>query len=189
LLRHPFVSQTDVRRIVDFYQQQKAGRSTVISRNHNMVLEVEALYPRFNFQGATLASVLRRVEAWEAHLDAIRNAPYTAELPPAGVRGLEYQPANGQLPLMIRQILDPMELLREGRAMRHCVATYLEGCVKGQCSIWVVRQSNNRLATIELRPDKKILQVKGRFNRQPDELVKEAVAAWCRKEALLLLRY
>jgi hypothetical protein len=73
--------------------------------------------------------------------------------------------------------------------MRHCVASYLDGCIKGKWSIWVVRMGECRLATIELRPDKKIYQVKGRFNETPAEPVFQAVKAWCRQESLKLIDY
>lgn len=191
LLRYPDISDKDVSRIITFCMHQTKGNHTVINEAQGISIRVEALYPGFNIQGATPASVLRKVDAWEAHLKAIIHKPYTAELPVAeGVKGIEYfLPGKVQMPLVIRQITRPLDLIREGRAMRHCVASYLDGCIKGKWSIWVVRMGESRLATIELRPDKKIYQVKGRFNETPAEPVFQAVKAWCRQESLKLIDY
>ena len=42
------------------------------------------------------------------------------------------------------------ELWTEGRAMRHCVASYDQRVAKGVCYIYSVRQGDERIATVEL---------------------------------------
>ncbi|MGI9423254.1 MAG: PcfJ domain-containing protein [Hyphomicrobiaceae bacterium] len=43
------------------------------------------------------------------------------------------------------------ELIEEGEAMDHCVATYASAVAQGQCRIYSVRRGGRRIATLELR--------------------------------------
>jgi hypothetical protein len=89
----------------------------------------------------------------------------------------------------ITEILDSRELFLEGQAMRHCVATYKEDCIRRQVSIWsmqvVTRRGQYRALTIEVDlPKKTICQVRGKCNRLPGASEQEVVELWAAVEGL-----
>ena len=64
------------------------------------------------------------------------------------------------------------QLFQEGLRMHHCVVTYKDDCVSGECSIWSLTSEypigrRNRGVTIELRNDGRIVQCRGFANRLP----------------------
>lgn len=73
----------------------------------------------------------------------------------------------------------PIAIHAEGKAMRHCVASYVPSVVNGACSIVSLRQDEHRLATLELR-NWRMAQLKGRFNALPELNVRQAAAAYVR---------
>jgi len=73
----------------------------------------------------------------------------------------------------------PIAIHAEGKAMRHCVASYVPAVVGGQCSIVSVRRDEHRLATLELR-EGRLVQLKGRFNRKPTREVVQTAALYVR---------
>lgn len=69
------------------------------------------------------------------------------------------------------ELLNPWELVAEGREMKHCVATYARDCRLGRCSIFSLRTDasvdgrpvTRSHLTIEVRRDsRRIVQVRGR---------------------------
>ena len=67
----------------------------------------------------------------------------------------------------------PTAIHAEGKAMHHCVASYVAAVVGGVSHIISVRKDEQRIATLELR-DGRVAQLKGRFNSVPDAIVKTA---------------
>src|SRR5205807_736509 len=88
----------------------------------------------------------------------------------------EYERLEGSEPLQnmrrwtIKELLTSQELLAEGQAMRHCVASYTQECAKRRTTIWSLRVENEegqrRVLTIEVDPKTRtICQVRGKRNR------------------------
>lgn len=67
----------------------------------------------------------------------------------------------------------PIAIHAEGRAMRHCVASYVGGVINGKFSIVSIQQDERRLATLQLEKGR-IAQLKARFNRLPTQPVADA---------------
>lgn len=59
-------------------------------------------------------------------------------------------------------------LSAEGKAMGHCVGSYAYRCGRGDCNILSLKRDDGRLLTMEVVKDK-IVQVKGKHNRSPNE--------------------
>jgi hypothetical protein len=62
------------------------------------------------------------------------------------------------------------QIFAEGRAMRHCVATYAATVFAGRCWLYSVMLGGNRVATLELRQTARgfaLIQIKAQFNRPP----------------------
>ncbi|SFE13024.1 PcfJ-like protein [Peptostreptococcaceae bacterium pGA-8] len=91
--------------------------------------------------------------------------------------GLEYNDNK----YLIRPAASPEELQKEGDVLGHCVGTYINKMADKRCAILFVRLSaepNNPLYTIELSPDYKIKQFRGRYNSTPPEDAKKFVSDW-----------
>jgi hypothetical protein len=81
--------------------------------------------------------------------------------------------------LEIAAVQSGADLFAEGKAMRHCVASYTEAVVKGRARIYSVRNTDRRLATFELSPGKggwRLEQLKGPCNAPVPAAITRAVA-------------
>ena len=128
-------------------------------------------------KGRTPESMLRRVEAWHAALSK-SGAKTPRTWPASGIRGFEWvdedERAGEIRNWSIEEILSDRALSEEGKAMRHCVATYRNSCANGHRSIWSMKVgyassgSVRRVLTIEMINNRKyIRQVRGRSNSRP----------------------
>ena len=75
------------------------------------------------------------------------------------------------------------ELVAEGRALHHCVGSYIDRVAEGRCLIVFVRrveEPKKPYVTVEVR-DGKIAQIHGDHNSDPTEEVKKFVDLWSRK--------
>ena len=88
----------------------------------------------------------------------------------------------------IRELLDSDELAAEGKAMKHCVATYTEICAKGLSAIWSLGRGAPRSAAA--RDDrgqpqtKELVQAKAQCNEEPDEPCRVILNEWAGREGL-----
>lgn len=154
--------------------------------------------PELSLEGRTLGSLLRRVDAW--HVAAGRAPVSDAAWPSSGILGLSFEeriaPRSPDEPPTLRivsivELLSSFELAQEGRAMRHCVATYAGECIQGKASIWslraTTRQGQKRLLTIELDPRARtVRQARRLANRPAGPRDREIVALWAERERLVL---
>ena len=75
------------------------------------------------------------------------------------------------------------ELVAEGRALHHCVGSYIDRVTEGRCLIVFVRrveEPKKPYVTVEVR-DGKIAQIHGDHNSAPTEDVQKFVDLWSRK--------
>ena len=92
---------------------------------------------------------------------------------------------NKQLYAMILP-KDAQDLIREGKIMRHCVASYVDRVIREECLIFFLRKADNidtPFATIEVDPDtNSIRQVKCRANAKLKDMKAEKfINKWCKK--------
>ena len=69
--------------------------------------------------------------------------------------------------------------------MRHCVGSYAERCLRGYTKIISLRdiEVNQNLLTIEIS-NEKIVQVKGRLNREPYKNEKNIIQKFADKNSI-----
>lgn len=83
--------------------------------------------------------------------------------------------------LLIRLALSPEELSKESQELHHCVRAYGEKVARGNCAILFIRRADDPdtpYYTLELSPDKNIVQCRGLRNCGMTEEVKEFVDKW-----------
>jgi hypothetical protein len=128
-------------------------------------------------KGRTPESVLRAMREWHRSLALGRAKSIAATWGPSGFPGFEWEDGAGEDRRVYRivELRTASELVAEGRAMRHCVASYIGSCSSSRTSIWALRKSiengrDIRLVTIEVNNLRQaIVQVRGQCNRLPSE--------------------
>jgi hypothetical protein len=91
----------------------------------------------------------------------------------------------------IEEILSSSELFKEGREMRHCVASYGGRITSGDTSIWRLHHEENegawKLLTIEVsNRSRQIVQARGVCNRQPTGHELAILTAWANMNLLTM---
>jgi hypothetical protein len=173
--------------IVDFLRHQKFEPSVpnpIADRPGEPAL-IPA-QPNLSMKGRTPESVLRAMWEWHRSLAQDRAKTIAVSWGPSGFPGFECKDGAGEDARVYRivELLTANELFAEGRAMRHCVASYAGSCTSGRTSIWSLQKSTEtdrrvRMVTIEVsnRPGT-IVQVRGRCNRLPTERERALLASW-----------
>jgi hypothetical protein len=94
----------------------------------------------------------------------------------------------------IRELVSSKELIAEGRAQGHCVASYAKSCFQGKCSIWTMDLQTfdgiEKRLTIEVGlPQGEIRQVRGLRNRRATRDEMRVVTNWAMQSGLNLATY
>lgn len=175
-VNNPMLDVAHVGPIIDYvHHQRHVGQER---RNPDGSIRlIDPPDPDFTMKGRTPESMLRRVEAWHASLSkAAAKTPRT--WPSSGIQGFEWvdedERAGEIRNWAIEEVLNDRALSEEGKAMRHCVATYRTSCANGHRSIWSMKVSYTssgtvrRVLTIELINNRRyIRQVRGKSNSRP----------------------
>ena len=178
--------------IIDFIHGVRHRRLEVLGVDGTTAI-MEPPQPAFSIRGRTVASLSRLVEEWHGGLE------FTSP------RGLSWNRSRQRSMLLRERPLDPAgepvlwefvelttgtELQVEGRALRHCVASYASWCWRGASRIRSLRRRRGSSAaravvTIEVDPvTSTIVQARGRRNRRPSSKAREMIHAWARRENL-----
>lgn len=83
----------------------------------------------------------------------------------------------------IFKLTTPSMLMEEGRLMRHCVASYIPLVFDGKTSIFSIRKSMKRVATMQIT-GKRVVQLCGFANRHPSYAIKRLAQDFARREHL-----
>jgi hypothetical protein len=145
--------------------------------------------PDFAMKGRTPASLRRLIGAWHRELTREQKT-IEASWPACRISGLWLEREGSRW--QVQELTSSAALREEGAKMHHCVASYASQCVTGAAAIFSVRQADlaKRKLTIEVRlASKQLVQVRGPYNRQPDEESWSVVEAWARREGLAIPEY
>lgn len=175
-IEHPMLDLTHHGPIVDFVLHQKFQPSLP-----NPLADQPGQPPRIppqpnlSMKGRTPESLLRAVREWHRSLAIGRAVPVT-NWGPSGFPSFFHKEGSGEEAQRyeIVELLTSEELIAEGGAMCHCVASYAGSCASGRTSIWSLRKRIEsgrvvRQATIEVsNKQRKIVQVRRRWNKSPN---------------------
>ena len=153
--------------------------------------------PNLTMKGRNPASLLRQVEQWHRKLGK-ETAYIKGEWTASGIKGFDViEGREGSASLRrwtIRELLCGKELVSEGQAMHHCVASYIRSCARRATSIWSLQMHNHegsqRILTVEVRlSSKTICQARGKRNAMPVAKGRDILRRWAVKEGLTLPGY
>jgi hypothetical protein len=140
---------------------------------------------------------LRLVQEWHRELNRLPKVAFEEYWNGFAIPDFVHEAGNewtGKV-YKIRQLLTADELRKEGNAQSHCVSSYNWSCAKGDASIWSLTiedtfSSNpKRLVTIELNKSRYIVQIRGKYNRQPTAEELDIVERWALCHALRFSKY
>jgi len=147
--------------------------------------------PDYTLDGRTLVSVRRAMEAWHVELSHIRR-----------LEGLRFEPSADLSPgrwlrrtrvgealqeelWTMDEILCSRDLVHEGTAMRHCVASYVDDIRTGECSIWSLRCDGQRVLTVEVMSARRLIVQARRWSNHPPKAVDLAfLKRWARENRI-----
>jgi hypothetical protein len=170
----------DVQQIVDYVVARRRG------------FEEIAAQPNFTLGRRNPRTVMWEIRRWNEEVNRIRHAPQRAWAS-CGIGGFEQIVIDEHFEVMrwaIVELTDSSELAAEGRAMRHCVATFAWSCAQGECAIFALRGDDcagaggfggavRHVATMEVAlSSRAIAQCQGPCNGRVDAKAMEIIARW-----------
>jgi hypothetical protein len=193
-IENPMMDRAHVGPIVDYLQHQKYEPQAVFVapgvREHQPPPQ-----PNLSMKGRAPGSLLRQVERWHRQLGRhIRAGNLRWDRSSIGEFEFETGIRGKNLKVWrLRELLSSGELIAEGRAMRHCVATYAGSCAAGQCSIWTMELHGfdgvERRQTIEVNRNRVIVQSRGKYNAVPNDQELQILKRWAEEQGLQVSRY
>jgi len=153
--------------------------------------------PNFSMAGRSVETLMGQVERWHRELNKAQgNKEHTSW---KHVQTKDFtlkegeESSGGHKTWTIVQLLNSKELFDEGRAMKHCVASYSGSCSAGRCSIWSLRmytkEGGFRCVTIEMDKANQIIQVRGPRERYATPQEGRIIQLWAAKNNLSVASY
>jgi hypothetical protein len=172
----------------------RCGDDVQLAQIRPLVDYLQARLDQVELSGRSFSAVMREVDDWHGTLARERIRIMTWSRSPWNALTFSVQgtPSDRRrAEWKIVELLDSRELAQEGRAMRHCVATYARACASGYSSIWSLRHrwldedAARSVLTVEVRPaTRMIVQLRGRANSRASGLPLELVRQWAAREGL-----
>jgi PcfJ-like protein len=195
-INHPALDLARVGPIVDFLQHQKFEWREAVSPE-GVFGKQPPPRPDFSIKGRTVASMARLVEEWHEELgrEARKWSVSWQHCQIKEFRLVEGTEDERNMRVWtITELLTSHALFVEGRAMRHCVATYGAYCARRRSSIWSMqvetKKGRNRALTIEVdMPRRTICQARGKGNRMPRPAEREIMNRWAQQQGLLVAEW
>lgn len=189
---HPMLDRAHVGPIVDYLHAQKFEVRECVS-GPGVVELIQPPQPNLSMKGRSPESLLKQVERWHGSLAKSSGAQNTF-FKASGIRGFRQKTGeHKQNTWQIKELLSGAELIVEGRAMKHCVASYASACAAGRCSIWTMEymtpQGIQKRQTIEVRNDKTVVQCRGKRNVLPTAAEFNVIQRWSAAAGLAIAPY
>jgi hypothetical protein len=188
-VKTPDLNLSCVRPIVAYLHDRKFATEQIIIGEGTEV-SLDPPEPDLSVKGRTVASLMRRVEAWRRECEKARPRKRYLHWNHSPFHEFRRESAANQV-WTIRELLDSNALAAEGQEMQHCVADYTAACAHRRTTIWSLglesSEGRQRLVTIEVNPaTKQVVQASMKLNDPPDEFSMSLVKEWAAHEGLAL---
>lgn len=189
---NPMLDRAHVGPIVDYLHAQKFEVRECVT-GPGVVELIQPPQPNLSMKGRSPESLLKQMERWHGSL-AKSSGAQNMFFKTSGIPGYRKKTGeNKQNTWQIKELLSGAELIVEGRAMRHCVASYASACAAGRCSIWameyVTPQGIQKRQTIEVRDNKTVVQCRGKRNVLPTATEFNVIQRWSATAGLEIAPY
>ena len=192
-IANPMLDRQHVGPIIDYLAAQKFETREVIVGPGQVEVHAPP-QPGLVMRGRTAATLLAQVERWHRELGRASSAE-NLYFRRSGVQEFQLTLGKDEKKAVwrIRELLSGAELVKEGRVMGHCVASYARSCAQGRCSIWSMDVETamgvEKRQTLELSADRVIVQCRGRHNRLPTAPELDIVRKWAAAAGLIVSPY
>ncbi|MEM7785729.1 MAG: PcfJ domain-containing protein [Planctomycetota bacterium] len=190
LLQHPSLPIRHIGPLVDFLHFQKFGGYLDDIFEH-----IDGQIPNLTMKGRTPESLIRQMNLWYAELDRYSRCRYSkVKWASSQISPLEYEVAGKEARVWtIAELTTAEELKSEGRAMDHCVYTYVPQCRLGQDSIWSMQfhdhRGTSKALTVQVKKkNREICQARGKSNRDPNPEEVQILRVWASRSGLKMDR-
>lgn len=146
-------------------------------------------------EDCSLARIRREMRIWYRETQAIPEHMYEHQnLTWASTKRQGFSTKIDGFHYRIIELTSYRELREEGNILSHCVASYVEDCKRGFCSIWSLRartgeRQEKLVVTIELRANGYINQALGELNTKPKPDEMAVIRGWAGQEGLKFRGY
>ncbi|WP_400190460.1 PcfJ domain-containing protein [Hymenobacter sp. B81] len=163
-----------------------------IHRKRSVGIGDEPAQPGFSLKGRSMQSVLEQTAKW--HRQLAKAAHRQPDNEPAHSTTWEPLPVQdfaggSKCKVRITQLLSYWDLIDEGRALRHCVASYLGACQRGRSGIFSLTLDGSRALTLEVQANRTVVQARGLLNRRLNEEELGWVQRWATDNRLLIPKH
>lgn len=154
------------------------------------VRETKRQSPAYNLKGRTLQSLMRQSDAWHGVYKHVKGNWFWK---PSGLYSLKIDRKEDIV--KVEELTEAIRLVEEGKAMKHCVASYAYLCAQGRSAIFSLRKYSGGklediLATIEVNIFlKAIVQAKAKMNKPISQEARKYMEMWATKNALTINPY
>lgn len=133
---------------------------------------------KFTLKGRTFNSLIKLSNEWhrELQLKKFGNAKITWNGIP--IPDWKWENKKTGETWKIEQLHTSKALYNEGRAMKHCVASYSQRCEQGQSAIFSMSCMGERELTIEISNYKQLIQARGRWNKPGRSEANQVLNKW-----------
>lgn len=186
----PEIAHEHVAPIVEMIDERRfGGASGFVDGTYGALAPVE---PDFAMEGRTLSSLLALVA--ERTFGVRIRTRHNVSWRPAPLRPFALVDDEKQHAWSIAELCSSDALVFEGRAMRHCIATYVGRCRRGESSVWTMQietpTEQRRVLTIEVdMKRRKINCARRRANARASEAERAVLAKWAEQEGIAMLDY
>jgi hypothetical protein len=195
-VRNPMLDIVHINPIIDYIAHRKF-ENRVAFVEQGVAQQEGPAQPNFNMRGRTPEALLNEVEIWHRYLGREVTSG-KLQWKKSRIKDFEFIEGTKESKNMriwrIRELLSSAELIAEGRAMQHCVASYAQSCNRGGTTIWTLERETEdgreKILTIELSvKDGLIKQVRGRKNRFADDKERSVISRWMENNGLAWASY
>lgn len=189
LINQPMLDMIHVNPIIDYINNQKfipVGR--VIENDE--VVDRGVPQPDFKMKGRTVDVLLRKIREWHGDLNKTKIKEHI-KWDPCVVKPFEVILGKKEPKIWrIVELLDNIDLMKEGRAMKHCASSYVSSCKRRASAIFSMTCNNARMLTIEVNlQTMDINQIRGKQNRFSTPAEMRVIRSWAVKEGLGFSRW
>lgn len=185
---HPEIAPAHVGEIIEMIEDRRHGTAAgFVDGAYGVLPPVE---PDFAIAGRTLASLLALVD--ERNFGTRIRTRHSVSWRTSTLRPLALVDHRKQYAWSITELCSSDALLVEGRAMRHCIGTYVGRCRRGESSVWTMQletpTQQRRVLTIEVdMRRRKINCARRRANARPSDAERAILAQWAEQEGIAML--
>ncbi len=187
---HPMLAPVHMGPVIDYLHHERF----VCVEGENANVADRPLQPNLSMKGRSPELLLEHVVRW--HRDLAKNSGQkiriwnTTNIQPFRMTEGTVGEPNFKI-WTIRELITQQSLFIEGRILKHCVASYVSSCARGQCSIWSMELEQSSVVekrvTIEVNPaTRQIVQVRGKLNRHPNQQELNLLRRWATEAKLVL---